>query len=349
MIFNASTKILRGFMNRTVWLGAVLALGAGLMVIALWGDWPVWLRLLLLGALALLAAAVWLVVPNAAPHHASEEVSRPPDFRRVSTGEVLLPSSAPPYIFRFSATVQWRPTSATALADPSLLAVDDVIRRARSIVTSEPPELLSLLSRQLDAALSVPQRDTSGQVEAMAQEISLTLPDEDAKRLERICELRKQEDLWENERRYQKNLRKYLGEDVFASPGSAVIWWLATQNNHVREAERLIGTLTRLSAAATGDRAMLEEILISANGGVAAAPPRDSSEEAAAHLRQLMQEADLSPDSDPGVTFIRRVAKALAAADRAEQAQAVVRHFGLDTGSQAPPPPAEDPSHDDEP
>ncbi|TDE38816.1 hypothetical protein E1295_33210 [Nonomuraea mesophila] len=317
-------------MNRTGLLGAVVAVGIGLMAIALLGDWPVWLRLLLLVALAICAVAVWLVVPHSAPRYRAEEIDEPPTYHRTSTGEVLLPSTAAGYTFRFSATVQWSSTSASYHSNLSVLAVDAIISRARSIVLREPPALVSLLSKQLDAALSVPRLDSSGQVEAVAGEVTLALPDEDVKRLDRIAELRKQEELWENERRYQKNLRKYLGEDVFKSPGSAVIWWLATKEDRLKEAESLIGTLTRLSAAANDEKAVIEEFLPRQNGEVFREPEPNPIEEASGCLRRLMERIDLPPDSDQGIQFVHRVANDMTAASRPEHAQTILREFGIE-------------------
>lgn len=338
-------------MNRTSLLGAVVVVGIGLMVIALLGDWPVWLRLLLLAALAICAVAVWLVVPHSASWYRAKEIDEPPTYHRASTGEVLLPSAAPDYTFRFSATVQWSSTSANHHSDLSVLAVNNIVSRARSIVLREPPVLVSLLSKQLDAALSVPQLDSSGQVEAMAGEVTLALPAEDVKRLDRIAELRKQEELWENERRYQKNLRKYLGEDVFKSPGSAVIWWLATKENHLKEAESLIGTLTRLSAAANDDKAVIEEFLPRQNGKDFRDPDPNPVEEASGCLRSLMEQINLPSDSDQGVQFVHRVANYMAAAGYPEQAQTILREFGIEFGYSDATPFNEDskPEAEDEP
>lgn len=327
-------------------LGAILVVGVGLMVIALLSDWPTWLRLLLLVALALCALAVRLVVPRSVPSAEEiEGIDRPRVFQRTSTGEVLLPSAAPGYAFRFSATVQWRSTSATSHSDPSVLAVDNIISRARSIIAGEAPELVSLLSKQLDAALGMPRLDRSGQVEAMAGDVSLTLPDEDVKRLDRIAELRKQEELWENERRYQKNLRKYLGEDVFKSPGSAVIWWLATKEDRLKEAEGLIGTLTRLSAAANDDKMVIEEFLPNQHGEAGPKPVPTVGE----HLRKLMELIDLPSDSDQGLQFVHRVAKELAIAGRPEHSQEILRKFGIGPGYQGDTPLWEDSEQEGKP
>ncbi|MFF0776423.1 hypothetical protein ACFYUK_46600 [Nonomuraea wenchangensis] len=325
---------------RTGLLGVILAVGVGFMVIALLGDWPMWLRVLLLAALALCAVAIWLVVPHSAPR--AEQIEVPRVYQRTSTGEVLLPSAASGYTFRFSATVQWCGTSASRQSDLSVMAVDDIIRRAQSIIAGEPPELVSLLSKQLDAALGVPRLDRSGQVEAMAGEVFLALPDEDVKRLERIADLRKQEELWENERRYQKNLRKYLGEDVFKSPGSAVIWWLATKEDRLKEAEGLIGTLTRLSAAANDEKAVIEEFLPRQSGEARLEPELT----AGGHLRKLMEQIDLPPDSNQGVQFVHRVAKDMAKAGRPEQTQAILREFGFEPGNQGTTPLWEDSDHE---
>jgi hypothetical protein len=52
------------------------------------------------------------------------------------------------------------------------------------------------------------------------------------------------------ERQLEQDKRAYLRDDVLATPGSAVVWWLANNPGEVAQCVDLLGTLTRLSAAA---------------------------------------------------------------------------------------------------
>jgi hypothetical protein len=60
--------------------------------------------------------------------------------------------------------------------------------------------------------------------------------------------------IWEHQRKYEQNKRAYLGRDVLKDPGSAVVWWLARNDDHVEKTVQAIGLLAQLSSAATADR-----------------------------------------------------------------------------------------------
>ncbi|MCF6467863.1 hypothetical protein FAF44_05490 [Nonomuraea sp. MG754425] len=248
-------------------------------------------------------------------------------FHEVQVSEVALPSSLRDYTFKFSATVRWRRLRNSAHANPAALAIENITQRARTIVSAEMPETVSVLSQQLNVTLGVPRPDRSGEVEAMASEVSLRLPSEDVQRLEKMAEIRKQEALWAEQRRYEKNRREYLGEDVLKSPGSAVVWWLATKEEGVDQAAALIDTLARLSAAANDDESIRGEFIRKANGGGHV----DTDLTAADCLENLMARMNLAADSDEGITFVDRVANYMEKADRSEHAEEIRRKFGIHT------------------
>jgi hypothetical protein len=52
------------------------------------------------------------------------------------------------------------------------------------------------------------------------------------------------------ERRMEQDKRAYLKNDVFATPGSAAVWWLVNHPGEVEAALGLLDTLAELSAAA---------------------------------------------------------------------------------------------------
>lgn len=78
----------------------------------------------------------------------------------------------------------------------------------------------------------------------------LVLPEQDRQRLDKLAAIRKEEDVWEYERRREQSMRRYLGTDVLKDPGSAVVWWLARNNGQVETAVQSIDLLVQLSRAA---------------------------------------------------------------------------------------------------
>ena len=232
---------------------APLALGAGL-------DWPMWLRLLLLvvflGIPALVARNIYQRIqgerlrrPYVEP---SDQFGQPHQTLHTSLTDVSLPSAVADYDFRFSATAYWRSTMGSAIrhANPAGLAADAVVARAEVITAAEQPSRVDVVQHRLAGVLGVAQRDPSGAVEAWADHVQLTLPEPDRERLRKLSDARKDEDLWEQERHHERRKRAYLGEDVLKSTGSAVVWWLAQQDNDVEGTVRLMGDLARLTAAA---------------------------------------------------------------------------------------------------
>jgi hypothetical protein len=85
----------------------------------------------------------------------------------------------------------------------------------------------------------------------MAESVRLQLPPEDQKRLDELATLRKEEGLWEYQRRYQVSKRDYLRTDVLKDPGSAVVWWLAKHEDDLEQVATNIDLLTKLAHAAS--------------------------------------------------------------------------------------------------
>lgn len=131
------------------------------------------------------------------------------------------------------------------------LACRAVLAHARTITAAHQPDDHVIVQHELAVALGTPRVvDQSGQVQAWAVDIALTISDDDAELLRKRSELRKQIQVWEHERDFERNMRTYLGQDVFKSPGSTVVWWLARHTDEIREAVPLIGVLAQLVAAA---------------------------------------------------------------------------------------------------
>lgn len=142
------------------------------------------------------------------------------------------------------------PTTNDQLINPGALAVEAVLARARQVTASLKPFRSSLVQHELNGALGVMAEDREGHVRAMALDVHLTLVEEDQERLDRLAAIRKDEAVWEHQRKYEQNKREYLGDDVLQSTGSAVVWWLAKNDDQVEKTVKDIGLLARLSSAA---------------------------------------------------------------------------------------------------
>ncbi|MFF5661681.1 hypothetical protein ACFY7F_02285 [Streptomyces griseofuscus] len=80
--------------------------------------------------------------------------------------------------------------------------------------------------------------------------VSLTLRPQDQERLHRLAEVRKDKAVWEHQRTYEQSKRRYRGEDVLKNTGSAVVWWLAKNDEHVEKTVADLGLLAQLTSAA---------------------------------------------------------------------------------------------------
>ncbi|MCE3034603.1 hypothetical protein [Streptomyces sp. CMSTAAHL-2] len=67
---------------------------------------------------------------------------------------------------------------------------------------------------------------------------------------DRLAKVRKDKAVWEHQRTYEQSKRQYLGEDVLKNTGSAVVWWLAKNDEHVEKTVADLGLLAQLTSAA---------------------------------------------------------------------------------------------------
>ena len=352
---NTENKVMVGFIaTACVVLPAAVAVSAGM---------PVWLWAVLTLLLLLIPFLVArkLVDRNrqqamqAELDRASEPevVEQPVAYQQESITEVELPSAVADYDFLFSATVWWRPTPnppGLPHANPGGLAVDAILGRAREITTQGPPDRSTLVQHKLDAVLGMVARDETGRVEALAGNVALALSDADSKRLRKLSDVRKDEQVWEHERHHERNRRAYLSEDVLSDPASAVVWWLARNDADldVEQAVKLIGPLSRLSAAATGSEVpdLYRRLGTDADGELFRAYqdfsvpslhfPTDQS--AADRLGRLMEALGLEPGDDRRPVLADRVARlieATAPQDAGEIRRRFETHRTLADGSQS--------------
>jgi hypothetical protein len=172
--------------------------------------------------------------------------------------------------------------------------------------------------------------DGSRSVEVWAANVQLTLAEDDHQRLRVLSDVRKQEQVWEYERHYERSKRVYFGEDVFKDPGSALVWWLAhTDDVDVRGAMELVGVLAQLSAAANNTEV---PDLLPALISLGSVPPPDTPVEVTSPedpgtraVRDLM--TSLGLDDAEQALFVRRVAKAADSVGRTAKADDIREAF----------------------
>ncbi|MDX3090115.1 hypothetical protein PV620_18625 [Streptomyces sp. ME02-6978a] len=345
-------KAMTGFVTA---IFTLLVLITGLMT-----RWPSW-AWLLSGALLVTGVAFSLVrerrkTPLIPPEYRSEpDLPVPPRPRwECTVRDVALPSSTEDYDFLFSATIRWVPQE--AMPDPLVvnaggLAMDNILERARRITEKFPPHRCALVQHRLDGELAMLAPDASGWVTAMAEGVRLRLEDADRVRLEKLATVRKDEALWEHERKWEQNRRAYLREDVLKTPGSAVVWWLSRNDEQIDKAVADIGLLAELASAAH-DQPVPPDFHrfvpglppSETTGGPApvGAAPRTPEE----RVDLLLDAMGMAEDDPHLALFIDRVARDADHAQRNDIAEALrrrkLRFMGGEEPSSTPRPPSED-------
>ena len=244
--------------RKTVTVFYLIIIGLLLAILDLCAHWPRWTWPVLAAALVLLPIADMKLTarrrttappPEMAPYLPLEPVER----RELRVSKVALPSGATDYDFLLTATVRWHPAEGpadTPLLNPGGLAAEAVLARACKITAQREPGRASLVQHELNGALGTMELDSSQRLWAMAESVTVTLAEHDQQRLDKLAAVRKDEQVWEHERRWEISKRTYLGEDVLKDPGSTVVWWLAKNNEHVERTVNDLGLLAQLSSAA---------------------------------------------------------------------------------------------------
>ena len=232
------------------------AIGTAAAVVVVWvADLPWWIGVVavafIVGGLLLWRRAAHEHLYVAAPR-TTYPPPAPPQPSSTAVHGVVLPSAQRDYRFFLDVTVLWQHsgTQGASHPRPDQLAIDAIRERAARSSEQESPADTDLLAPRLATELSFAQPDRTGQLNVWAQNVVLYISDDDRKRLHRLAEVRKDEEVWDHERLHERNKRAYLREDVLASTGSAVVWWLARDTTRVQETVSLIGTFAKLVAAA---------------------------------------------------------------------------------------------------
>ncbi len=284
---------------------------------------------------------------SADPYEPGEpEPPTEPPYQETRVVDAPLSSAADGYEFLFSATVWWRPAPDHAHRSDSscsALAVSSVASRALEVVHREVPGRVNFARYLLEGELGVPLPDRSGRVTAFAADVTLSLTPADRERLRKLSDLRKDEEVWEYERQHERNKRRYLGDDVLKSAGSAVVWWLARHEDEIEKAVDMIGPLAQIAAAANDEevpelfRHLLvppryarseptaENPLWGGPGQGGGAFDREEEVGVSDRLRLLLDAVGLKPGMDSYTVFVHRVVRNLEAEGLTEAADEIRR------------------------
>lgn len=344
--------------RKTMTVFVTLLSGLILVIAGIALHWPRWAWPVLGVLLVVAAVAVHRAIGRDAegfPRELTLEPDlpiAPPPRQEQRVGEVALPSAVADYDFVFAATVRWTlldSPDGAPLINPAGLAVDAVLTRARKITAEQPPTLSTLTQHTLDGALGVMRPDATGRVLAMAQDVSLSLPGTDLERLAKLSAVRKNEDVWEHERHHERSKRAYLGDDVLKDTGSAVVWWLARNEERVEAAVDRIGALAQLTAAANNSEVAPQfrhlvppppQTPLGASEQASADPgteepfaAEEAGTEAEVPVADLLSWFGFGPDDPDLLLFAERLAVAAEKHGRTEAADAIKRHVeGPGTG-----------------
>lgn len=248
--------------QKTVSVFLMLISSMLVLILGLFVSWPIWAW----PVAAVLLGASWAGATAAASRGNRgklfpDTMTAPPvpevERRELFVKGVALPSSLEDYDFLLSATIRWCPEKPYAQETGihhGGLAMEAVLARARVITAACDPSRSSLVQHELSGALAEMHHDRTGRIRAMALNVVLTLSEEDQNRLDRLSAIRKDEELWEHERKWEKSRRAYLGDDVLRDTGRAVVWWLAKNDDQVEKTVEDIGLLARLTSAANNEQ-----------------------------------------------------------------------------------------------
>jgi hypothetical protein len=223
-----------------------------------WGRWPIMLTLLLcLGVSGLVVKQILFhrdqraMREEAVRQRAASAKPPTPPHSEHHVPSIPVDSAEPYYRFLLSCTVCWVPQEQGQQQHGNLrgLAVHSILERARAVTITGAPTDADTVQTRLAAELGAMLPDRSGQVISWAESPGLSVPDEDARRLARLTELRKEKQVRHQERELEQHARAYLAEEVLTDPGTAVVWWLSRHPEQVREAAELLSTFAQLTAA----------------------------------------------------------------------------------------------------
>ncbi|MFC9285914.1 hypothetical protein [Streptomyces sp. NPDC057052] len=328
--------------SRTTTVFLTVLCGLLLTILGLTQKWPAYAWPLLAVLLVTVPAAAFKIAAarrGSLPVDLEEHRTAPPIERREHhVNQVALPSHWADYDFLFSATVRWHPLEAAGddpVLNPAGLAVEAALNRARAITEQREPGRPTLVQHELSGALSRMRPDPTGHLHVMAEDITLVLREHDQDRLDRLAQVRKDKAVWEHQRKYEQSKREYLSEDVLKDTGSAVVWWLAKNDDHVEKTVADLGLLAQLTSAAndTDVPERLRDLMLRPQGErsgpdlpqeqPAAAEPQPT----AADRFEVFLDSMGFTDGDVRRMLAKQIADVIRTQDRHETAEDLLRRF----------------------
>ncbi|MFC4495178.1 hypothetical protein ACFPA8_13660 [Streptomyces ovatisporus] len=348
--------------RKTTTVFLTLLCGLLLTIAGLTNRWPTWTWPTLAVLLLVVPAAAFRIASlrrGSIPVSFEEQLTAPPVERTEHhVSHVALPSLWDDYRFVFSATVRWhliKSPETMPVLNPAGLAVEAVLSRARSITEKREPTQASLIQHELSGALSRMSPEPTGHLQAMAENINLSLPQQDQERLERLAEVRKEGAVWEHQRKYEQSKRQYLGEDVLKDTGSAVVWWLAKNEEHVERTVADLPLLAQLTSAAN-DTDIPERLqnLLSEPPSESAMPenaevepePKSQARTAEDHLSGFFDSMGFTEGDIRRGMLAKQISNIITKQNQHETAEGLLRRFDPPTASTQNDP--EGPTSDDD-
>ena len=321
-------------------LGIIATLLAVILGLCL--GWPLWIWGLVAALLsgALLAGMAFTGrAQRAEPFPEGTLIDlpvRPVERREIQLTRVRLPSAERDYGFLLTATVRWcpRPDGPDRPMDGGALARASVVQRAEEVTRTSEPGRCSLVQHELSAALAVMLPDPYDLVDAHAVEVTLALDDRDQERLDRLAVIRKEQTVWEHERRHEQDRREYLHSDVLRDTGSAVVWWLTRNDEQIGRTVDDLGILAQLTSAANNEEIpeLLRELITTPPApepvwGLADTAP--SAPRTVADLAgDLFRAAGINPDQKGKYLLLIDTLASAVAENDPESAEEIRRRYG---------------------
>ncbi|MDX3615169.1 hypothetical protein [Streptomyces europaeiscabiei] len=329
--------------RKTTTVFLTILCGLLLTIVGLTQRWPTWIWPTLAVLLLVVPAAAFRIASlrrGSMPVSFEEQLTASPVERtECHVSQVALPSHWEDYSFMFSATVRWylvEPSGSGSVLNPAGVAVEAVLNRARAITEKREPDRASLVQHEISGVLGRMCPDATGHLQAMAENISLTLLEQDQERLDRLAKVRKDKAVWEHQRKYEQSKRQYLGEDVLKDTGSAVVWWLAKNDEHVERTVADLALLAQLTSAAN-DTDIPERLqnLVPQQPGERTAPefleerpaPATQERTAADHLSGFFDAMGLTEGDVRRAMLAKQISDIIETQDRHETAEDLRRRF----------------------
>ncbi|WP_237547420.1 MULTISPECIES: hypothetical protein [Streptomyces] len=160
----------------------------------------------------------------------------------------------------------------------------------------------------------------------MAENVTLTLHEPDQERLTKLAEIRKDKAVWEHQRTYEQSKREYLGDDVLKDTGSAVVWWLAKNDNHIEKTVADLGLLAQLTSAAN-DADIPERLQDLIPTSRETSTPAEREPTASDHFDAFLTGMGFTSGDDRRGMLTKQIADIIRTQDKHETADELLRRY----------------------